>query len=347
MKVLIDSGGILWGSFETKIYVQSLLDELFRLSQGVKLEVTKPAGCLPFYKRALASKLKGSDYALFHALGSIIPKGFEGATLLSLADISSLIYPKEAGRFGATFRRCLKSSAVLAKRIIVPSSLVKRGFLKFFKYPSKWIDVYPAGEWPIIEKVDDKKTLEQWRSELALSENLALCACESKSYKNWEGLISAFSSVRAKDSLDWSLAIAFFDHIPKALISKTMPSWLKVFKASEQDTLKKLYNLANVFMYPSLYDGFPYPLISAMKLEIPSLASITSSTREFVKRGALLVDARSHLNLQRGIRKLLNDEALRSELMRLGKKEVSEFSWSHLASATLDVYKKLAGVKRL
>lgn len=347
MKILVDASGAVWGSFETKVYVQSLLTELFKSFQKTELEVIKPVGYSPFYKRLVACKLKSADYALFHALGPVIPKEFEGATLLSLADLSALIYPKKSGRCGATFRRNLKKCAALAKRVIAPSLLIRREFLKFFKYPSRWTDVYPAGEWPIVERVEDEKTLESWRSELALPENLALCACESKSYKNWEKLIGAFDLARAKDSFDWCLAIAFLDRIPKTLLSRAMPSWLKVFKASDSSLLAKLYNLAKVFLYPSLYDGFPYPLVSAMKRGIPSLASMTSSTKEWIKSGALLVDARSLTNLQKGIGILLNDEALRSELKMSGIQEASKFSWSHLASATLDVYKKLAGVRRI
>jgi len=344
MKVLVDASGLAWGSFETKIYIQALIESIPSSSHDFSFDIIKPKGVGIFHEHSIKSKLKRGDYALFHALGPIIVDEFDGPTLMSIPDLSALIYPKEAKIRGKIFRHYLKRCATLAKHIVVPSSLVRREFLRFFNYPSRWIDVFPPGEWPIVEKIVDGKTAESQRIGLALPEKTALCACESKSYKNWQQLISAFGIAKEKEQLDWHLAIAFVDRAPQSLKSRSMPSWLRIFEVSDSGSLIKLYNLAKAFIYPSLYDGFPYPLVSAMKRGIPSLASQTSSTRELINRGVLFADARNLQELQREIGRLLKDEALRSELSSAGTEEAGKFRWQHIASATRDVYNKLAGV---
>ena len=338
MKVLVDRSGLIWGSFESRIYVRSLSAELAKLATDMTVEFVEPSRPACLHARRIARMLKSGEFALFHSLGPMVPADFEGPTLMSIADMSPLIYPKEADRSGRTFRKYVSAGARFAKRVIAPSPFVRREFLRMFRFPSRWVDVVVPGEWPPVSGST------QARTEREQAENVALCVCESKPYKNWRRLIGAFEAARGKATDGWRLVMAFVDSIPKELARSARPAWLEVKLARSADAISRLYNEAEVFLYPSLYDGFPYLLVSAMKRGIASVASKTSSTKELIKSGAVLIDARNAYDLQKWIGRLLSSESMRRELSDAAVVEASRFSWPMCALATYDIYRKIAGV---
>ncbi len=343
MKVLVDRSGLVWGGFEARIYIRSLTDSLKKLDAEFELSFIEPRRFDILYARRIGSMLKNGDYALFHGIGPFVPKGFEGATLLSVPDMSAFAYPGDAGAGGRVFRRYMSSSIAAARRVLVPSPLVRRELLRRFKYPARWVDCVPAGEWPRMGIGTAPAGDEGFAEALELRSKAALCVCSSARHKNWALLIEAFGRARRKAVSDWTLVMAFVDRIPKA-IKSGHAGWLKPVQTDDETELSKLYSLADLFLYPSLYDGFPYLLVAAMKRGIPSLASRTSSTRELIKGGARLVDARSFWELNKWIERLLNDEELRAEIGAAGTDEARKFSWAEHASSTYDIYRRIAGV---
>jgi alpha-1,3-rhamnosyl/mannosyltransferase len=106
--------------------------------------------------------------------------------------------------------------------------------------------------------------------------------------------------------------------------------------------LPALLSGAEVFAFPSLYEGFGLPPLEALACGAPVICGDVSSLPEVVGDAALRVDTRDTLALADGLRLLLSDRALRDRLRGAGPRRAAHFSWRATAMATLDIYTSAA-----
>jgi glycosyltransferase involved in cell wall biosynthesis len=110
-----------------------------------------------------------------------------------------------------------------------------------------------------------------------------------------------------------------------------------------EEDLPALYNLADLFVFPSLYEGFGLPPLEAMACGTPVVVSALSSLPEVVGDGALLVPPREVEALAEAMEKGLGDPSLRRELRGKGLEQAKRFSWSEAAKRLLAIYKRVGG----
>lgn len=105
--------------------------------------------------------------------------------------------------------------------------------------------------------------------------------------------------------------------------------------------LNALYSGAEIFVYPSLYEGFGIPILEAMASGTPVLASTQTSVPEVTGEAALLVDPRDMTQLVQAMADLSKDPLLRKQLIAKGFERIKRFSWKETARQTLEVYRSL------
>jgi glycosyltransferase involved in cell wall biosynthesis len=110
--------------------------------------------------------------------------------------------------------------------------------------------------------------------------------------------------------------------------------------------LPGIYNGADLFVFPSLYEGFGLPVLEAMACGTPVITSNTSSLPEVAGDAALLVDPYNVEEIAAAMRHVLEDSALANDLRERGLKHAKKFSWEKTARQTISVYEKVLG-KRL
>lgn len=98
---------------------------------------------------------------------------------------------------------------------------------------------------------------------------------------------------------------------------------------------------ATALAFPSLYEGFGFPILEAQSADVPVLTSSTSSCPEVAGQGALLVDPLNVTAIADGLHRLLRDEALRGHLVQQGRNNVQRFSWERAAQQVADVLDEL------
>jgi glycosyltransferase involved in cell wall biosynthesis len=96
-----------------------------------------------------------------------------------------------------------------------------------------------------------------------------------------------------------------------------------------------------LFVYPSLYEGFGFPVLEAMACGAPVITSNTSSLPEVAGQAALLVDPTSLEELSAAIGRVLENQELRNQLRARGLEQAARFSWERTARETLSVYESL------
>ena len=118
-------------------------------------------------------------------------------------------------------------------------------------------------------------------------------------------------------------------------------SMIRKFDNLSVRELKMFYSCADMFIYPSKYEGFGIPVLEAMACGIPVIASNTSSSPEVGGNSALYFNPDSDVDLQDKIMKIMNDKQLRTTLINRGYENIKRFSWDRSVDKLLEVYKSL------
>lgn len=109
----------------------------------------------------------------------------------------------------------------------------------------------------------------------------------------------------------------------------------------EEDDLPKLYNSADLFVFPSLYEGFGLPPLEAMACGTPTISSNASSLPEVVGDAGILVDSLDVNTLAEKMYEVLTNEKLRERLMKNGIVRAKMFTWEKSAEETVKVYEEV------
>ena len=159
--------------------------------------------------------------------------------------------------------------------------------------------------------------------------------------KNLKSLIGAYLSLDKGIRKDTKLVLAGF----KGWENEEIMQLLKKVKSDvvylgylSNIELGKLYNLATLFVYPSLYEGFGLPPLEAMACGCPVVVSDTASLPEVCGDAAQYVDPRDVDSIAEGIDKVLSDEAHRRSLIARGIARSKLFSWDKAAKKHLEVF---------
>jgi alpha-1,3-rhamnosyl/mannosyltransferase len=108
-----------------------------------------------------------------------------------------------------------------------------------------------------------------------------------------------------------------------------------------EDRLPALTAGAAVFVYPSLYEGFGFPVAQAMAAGVPVVTSNVSSLPEVAGGGALLVDPRSPAEIASALKRLLESPDLRRQLGRSGRERAQEYRWERCARKSLEFFERV------
>ncbi len=110
----------------------------------------------------------------------------------------------------------------------------------------------------------------------------------------------------------------------------------------DEESLACFYSNALALVFPSLYEGFGLPLVEAMACGCPVICSDAASLPEVAGNAALLIDPYESEDLTVAIDKVINDSALRMDLIQKGFKRAAQFSWERTAKQTLEVFRSVA-----
>ena len=100
---------------------------------------------------------------------------------------------------------------------------------------------------------------------------------------------------------------------------------------------------ATVFVYPSLYEGFGFPVVQAMAAGVPVVTSNTSCLPEITGDAAVLVDPRSASEIASGLDRLLGSESTRTQFAARGRERAGMFRWETCAERSLSFFRRMTG----
>jgi glycosyltransferase involved in cell wall biosynthesis len=279
---------------------------------------------------------------LLHSLAFVTPLVSPCPSVITIYDLSFLIFPQGFKYLKRLYLTLLtRPSARKARRIITISESTKRDTVRLLGVSPEKVDVVYCGVDEAFHPLPEREVT-SFRHKRGLPERIILFVGTIEPRKNVACLIEAYSYLR--------------DGQVKLVIGGAR-GWLyeEVFARVEEldltgdvlfpgyippDELPLWYNVAELFVYPSLYEGFGLPPLEAMACGTPVIASNVSSLPEVVGKAGLTVDPMDSKGLAEAMNQVLGDEALRQSMRERGLARSSRFSWVKAARETVEVYRR-------
>jgi len=250
-------------------------------------------------------------------------------------------------RLGRIYRRFLVPRVAHRAKVVVTVSYCSRqDIIKYIALPENRIYVVQEASGRVYRPVENTVALESVRKKYTLDRPFILALAGVDPRKNTSRLIEAFAKILIETNRSYQLAMIglpssarhrFFQEARKLEIDNQI-----VFSGFvPEDDLVALYNLAEVFVYPSLYEGFGLPILEAMACGTPVVTSPRGSIPEVAGDAAIFVDPLSAEAISHGIKRVLTDHELARRLREKGFERVKSFSWRNAAIKMLQIYKKV------
>jgi glycosyltransferase involved in cell wall biosynthesis len=229
--------------------------------------------------------------------------------------------------------RTMQREIALANAIVCVSETTRRDLLQFYEVdPRRAVAILSGlGTLPAAEPI------------AGLPERYILFVSTIEPRKNLTALLDAYESLRAKGAYTGSLVVVGrIGWKSESLIPRLQRPGIVHLDYVAARQLATVYKNAEVFVFPSLYEGFGFPLLEAMAHGIPTIAARSSSLPEVGGDAALYFDPKSPAELESQLERLLHDPRLREDLIHRGHQQVRSFRWDIAAKKTLDVLKRAA-----
>jgi len=243
----------------------------------------------------------------------------------------------------------IKNACVRSDLIITVSNFSKSEIIKYLDIEEKKIKVIYNGVNHRLFKIYSKNELEEFKRNLNLPERFLLYVGNVKPHKNLRSLIFAFESLMEKEKDLYLIIVGrkegFIkgDELLEEKLYKREKLREKIIFTGyiEKKNLPLIYNLATLFVFPSLYEGFGLPPLEAMACGCPVIASNIPPFREVLKDAAFYVDPYDVESIKEGILIVLNDSKLREYLAAKGLDLVKNYSWEKSAQEHIEIIKQL------
>jgi glycosyltransferase involved in cell wall biosynthesis len=276
--------------------------------------------------------------------------------VITVHDVLDFMYRAEnsGGLRRIVHRYCTQLVLNKAARILAVSQFTKKDIQRLFDIPDDRVEVvYNA----IDERFGRGHASDADREFIAeryqTNYPFILYAGRISPHKNVARIIEAFSAVKAELDKEGKYPdlkliiigdeVSRHPDLRRTVIKSGVQNDVRFLGFVPIEVLRTFYDVAKVFVFPSLYEGFGLPPLEAMAHGTPVVTSNTSSLPEVVGSGAVMVNPENVFEIMRAIHRVLVDQALREKLKQRGYEQVQRFSWEDSVQRILRVYREVAG----
>ncbi|HLI71430.1 MAG TPA: glycosyltransferase family 1 protein [Ktedonobacteraceae bacterium] len=268
--------------------------------------------------------------------------------VVTIHDLAFLEHPEYAVPSLVEYlKKVVPISLAEADVVAAVSHYSAQTLIEHFQTPREKIVVVPNGLRPHFRRITDPVLLGATVNKFGLKHPLVLGVGTLQPRKNHQGLIKAFHRAQSdKKNRPAMLALAgepgwLYDETRQLIADLKLEKKVRFLGRTNDLELCMLYSLADVFAFPSFFEGFGVPPLEAMACGAPVITSNTSSLPEVVGDAALTVDPHNIDALAQAITRLIGDENLREELRQKGYARAQLYTWPKSAQKMLDTYQKL------
>lgn len=284
---------------------------------------------------------------ILHDLGQISPFFFQTKTkkILTLFDLTPTLFPQNFSIYSKYYTKLFPLVLKNSDKIITISKSSKKDLANIFTVPESKIEISYLGVENKFNNITNNQTLKQVRQRYNLPKDFILFVGTIEPRKNLANLISAYYLFRKKYNLQlvivgkkgWK-----YDEVFHTIDKLGLHDEIRVVGYVKDDDLPSFYNLAKVFVYPSIYEGFGLPILEAMASGCPVIASNSSSMPEVIGDAGILINPEKlDKELPSSLKKILKSTKMREKLIKKGMERAKQFTWQKTARETIKVYEEL------
>jgi glycosyltransferase involved in cell wall biosynthesis len=284
-----------------------------------------------------------------HFTNGMIPPAPPVPTVVTIHDMSLRLHPRCHPIRRLIINRPLSAVAIRAASSIVTVSESARGdLLRLHPTDPDRVGVVHEAAGPGFEPLLDRARLDAVSRRYGLPKPFVLYVGAIEPRKNLRRLMGAFASAR-KQGMRHELVCAG----PYGWSSRDLAATIEGLGIRDAvhftgyvpvEDLPSIYNLAEMFAFPSVYEGFGLPVVEAMACGTPVITSNTSSLAEIASGAAETVDPYDVDAIAAALLRLARDASWRAELSARGLARAQRFSWTRTAREMLAIYRRAAGV---
>lgn len=262
-------------------------------------------------------------------------------TVLMVHDLSFAVYPELLPMFRRLWHRSVRAKRFCrsARHLIAISENTKQDLQDLYQISSEKISVLGHGIDVQFFSPPSAEAMARVRKKYQLPEHFVLMLSNQERRKNLDHALDAVSSVQATFP-ELHAVVAGGGGWGTSLRRKSSPE-LRVLGYIPSEDRAPLYACADVFLFPSLYEGFGLPPLEAMALGVPVIAAHSSSLPEVLKDAALFIDPYRKEEIAQALTLIFGDAPLRRRFINAGRAHAQGFRWEHSARRLLEIFEQV------
>ncbi len=294
----------------------------------------------------LSSKIAEYNLDVYHGLSSELPfkahKKSKAKLVVTIHDLIFLRYPEFYNSVDRKiYYQKAKFACEIADTIIAISEQTKSDLINYFKIEERKIDVVYQGCNIAFQKEPDTNTKIEIAGKYNLPENYILNVGTVEKRKNTLSILEAINYGK----IDITLIVIgkktdYQDELFKYAHENNLSDKLVVLNEVPFEDLPALYRQADIFAYPSVFEGFGIPIIEAMYSKVPVITTKGGVFSETGGLSSIYVEPGNIEKLSDSIKMVLNDSELREKMINEGYKYVQKFNEDKIAANLMNVYLK-------
>ena len=311
-----------------------------------RLPTAHPIPRIAWEQSVLAGHTARDRLDVLHCPLNVIPLAAACPTVLTIHDLTFLRYPRLFPRLKQLYLRLFtRLSAHKASAVVTDSASTRNDVVQMLGVPQEKVHVvYPAADADFSPRSHDEGSA--FRNSKGLTNGYVLYVGTLEPRKNVDVLIRAFGRAVKEQALPHRLVLVggrgwMTQSIQEAIAEAGIGDRLVMPGYVARTELPLWYSGADLFVYPSTYEGFGYPVLEAMSAGTPAITSNSSSLPEITGDAGLLVPPREENQLAAAMAEILTDGSLAASLRKRGLERSASFSWSKSVRTCLNLYQSL------
>lgn len=313
---------------------------------------SRPMRRIAWEQATLPSALSRLGADVFHAPANILPSGLRCASVVTVHDLAFLRYPEFFRPSRRLYQRWFTARSVRrASRIVAVSESTRQDLIELLHVPEERIDVIYPGIPADFRPIEDEQQINAFRERHHLPARYLLFLGTLEPRKNLTTLLEAYAALRAADPDAPALVIAgakgwYYDTLFARVHTLKLEQAVTFAGYVTREEQPLWYAGAEVFIYPSWYEGFGIPVAEALACGTPTITSNVSSLPEAAGPVALQVAPGDAEGLARAMHRVLNDTATRRQMRVEGPRWAETFSIARMAERYVTAYTRADGANR-
>lgn len=338
--------------FRYILYTPEIKSNLFDLT-GKNFELRTPSGTfhriVPSLWRsfAISGELKKDKPDVYHGLSHELPQGIKKTGVKSVVTIHDLIFIRYPSLYSSIDRyiymKKFKYACRNADKIIAVSRQTADDIIQYFGIdPSKISVVYQSCNPGFMSNTDDAKK-QIVRNKYQLPEHYILNVGNIEERKNSLTLIKGVHAAK----IDIPVVIIgrktkYYKRVKKYIDDNRLKG-IHILDTIHNEELPSIYQMADIFVYPSLFEGFGIPIIESLFSGTPVITSKGGCFQEAGGPDSMYISSLDHEELADAIEKVLTDSAFKRQMIDSGNQYARNFMPEKVAGNVMHVYKQVVG----